>query len=72
LARILGLAELVSKEVILSEHGELLENFITSAKELDAIVLTINEVLDNRKDLNRKDIIDALNKKNNELKSEKS
>ena len=60
LARILGLAELVSKEVILSEHQELLDNFRTSAEELDTIVTKINEILDQRKDLNRKDIVKAI------------
>ncbi len=60
LARILGLAEMVSKEVILSEHQELIESFKTSAEELDAIVSKINEILDQRTDLNRQDIIEAL------------
>ncbi|MFY0628390.1 MAG: PAS domain S-box protein [Reichenbachiella sp.] len=60
LVRILGLAELVSKEVILSEHQELLESFKTSADELDAIVSKINETLDQRRDLNREDILDAI------------
>lgn len=75
LVRILGLAELVSKEVILSEHQELLESFKTSAEELDAIVTKINETLDQRRDLNREDIIDALNhlnKKNDGEKTKKS
>ena len=60
LARILGLAEMVSKEVVLSEHQELIESFKTSAEELDAIVSKINEILDQRKDLNREEIVKVI------------
>lgn len=64
LARILGLAELVTKRVILSEHKELLENFKVSAHELDTIVSKINDVLDKRKDLDREDILRELSELN--------
>ena len=62
LARILGLADLVTKQVILSEDQELLANFKTSARELDAIISKINEVLDHRKDLDRNEILNMLTK----------
>lgn len=60
LARVLGLADVVSKQVKTAEDKKLIESFKSSSEELDMIVSKINEVLDHRTDLNRDEIINSL------------
>ncbi|WP_109829518.1 PAS domain-containing sensor histidine kinase [Reichenbachiella versicolor] len=60
LARMIGLADLVSRHVKAEEHQDLIENFKTSAAELDTIVSKINEVLDQRSNLSREEILESL------------
>ncbi|UXX80498.1 hypothetical protein N7E81_05220 [Reichenbachiella carrageenanivorans] len=58
LARLLGISNLVSSEIKLDQHKEIMASFKASAEELDQVVAKINAVLEEQNELNRNNILD--------------
>lgn len=68
LARLLGISNLVSTEIKLDRHKEIMDSFKASAEELDQVVSKINTVLEEQSELTRNDILNQRkNQKNNRL-----
>ncbi|MEP2277645.1 MAG: hypothetical protein ABJH98_19460 [Reichenbachiella sp.] len=57
LARMLGLAAVVSKEVKVEKHQQLMGQLLSSAEELDKVVSNINNTLEEQKDLTRHRVV---------------
>ena len=66
LARLLGLSDLISREARLPEDKELWSRFITETRDLDTVIRKISELLIEREELSRADILSSFDQENSE------